>query len=192
MLSRQDSRITFWLLFNLTRLRLNFNFILWWVTDLAKHHWLLLLNWSSNRHQFIEPSIQMLVQVVAGASQELRKIRHGLTHHVADGMQFVPEITLDFWEVRPGIHTISFNVLYLLLSSLLLGIVTLNVLDIIRLFRRLYDDVSYLLWRLNLLDDGILLKPLSNDLTDWHVVNFLRSLNLRKGDFSRQLFVHGC
>ena len=93
-------------------------------------------------------------------------------------MQFIPEIAFDFGEVGPGVHTIRFDVLYLLLCSLLFVIVTLYVLDIVCLFGRLDDDVSDLLRRLHLLDNGILFEPLSNDLTDRHVVNFLRSLDL--------------
>lgn len=158
---------------------------------LPEHQGLLFLG-SGIIHQLGETRIDVCVNVVARVRQQLSETVDGLTHHVSDRVQLVPEIELDLGKVRPGVHPISLDVLDFLLSSLLLSIVTLDVHNIIGFFGRLDDNVGDLLRRLNFRDYSIFLEPLRNYLTDRHVVNFLRGLDFSQRNFSGQFRIELC
>jgi len=159
--------------------------------DLPEHQGLLLLR-RGIVHQLGEARIDMSVHVVAGVRQKLSEIVDALSHHVTDGVQLVPEIEFDLREVGPGVHTISLDVLDFLLSSLLLLVVTLDVHYVVSFLGRLDDNVSNLLRSINFRNNSIFLEPLSNYLTDRHIVNFLRGLDFSQRNFSGQFRIQLC
>ena len=81
-------------------------------------------------------------------------------------MQLVPEVTLDLLHVGPSVHAVRLNISDLGLILFLNFFVAFDVAHKICFFGSLNDYLSDFLRRLDLLNLGLLLEPLLDDLAD--------------------------